>query len=486
MTTVLSEADALGVISDARTFRSYERNRLERVFQYLRDPDLATAYRHGWSNMGPLRWLRQDTPQDVLRLAEMSRVNLLRYIVNSATQVLYVDGYRSPKSGDDQPGWDSWQKNNMDARQIGIHRAAISYGASYGIALPGTNGPIIRGASPRRLTAVYGDDDLWPEYALEIRDSPIPRHNLWRLYDSQNVFVIDEDEKGRYSVQNILKHGAGVTPVVRYLSAVDDDGVVEGEVQPYFALQDQINVTTFSLLVSQHYGAFRQRYVLGWVADSEEQALTASARKLWTFEDPDVKVGEFNQTDLNGYIASREASLRHLATVSQTPAHELLGELVNMSAEALQQAEASFWRKSNERQKSLGESHEQLLELSAGYTGTKTPDSAAEVRWRDTTNRALSQTADALGKLVTGLGVPPQELWELIPGITQQQVEAWKIEASKADAITQLNEILTKQTAKVDAPDPDKAQITQQAPVSAPEPAAPAKATPATMPKRKA
>lgn len=484
MTTTLSESDALGVIVDARTFRSQERNRLERVFQYLRDPDLATAYRHGWSNMGPLRWLKSDVPKDVLRLAEMSRVNVLRYVVNAAAQVLYVDGYRSPKSDDDQPGWDAWQKNQMDARQIGVHRSALSYGASYVVVLPGTNGPVIRGASPRRLTAVYGDDELWPEYALELRDSPKPRHNLWRLYDAQNVFLIDEDPRGKYTVEKVLQHGAGVCPVTRFVSTVDDDGVIEGEVQPLYALQDQINVTTFSLLVAQHYGAFRQRYILGWVADSEEQALTASARKLWTFEDPDIKVGEFNQTELSGYINSREATLRHLATVSQTPAHELLGELVNMSAEALAQAEASFWRRIEERQMSFGESWEQVLSLAARYGG-KTPDAAAEVRWRDTSSRSLSQTADALTKLVSGLGVPPQEVWELIPGVTQSQIEAWKIEAGKADAIAQLNEILTKQTAKVDAPEPDQAQISGEAPVSAPTPASPAKPTPASMPQRK-
>lgn len=44
-----------------------------------------------------------------------------------------------------------------------------------------------------------------------------------------------------------------------------------GIVEPLIDLQDQINITSFGLQVAQHYGAFRQRYILGWVAETEEQ-----------------------------------------------------------------------------------------------------------------------------------------------------------------------------------------------------------------------
>jgi hypothetical protein len=268
---------------------------------------------------------------------------------------------------------------------------------------------------------------------------------------------IEVDEGGKVAVTKQQIHGAGVCPVIRFISSIDDDGVIEGEVEPLIPLQDQINVTTFGLQVAQHYGAFRQRYILGWAAESEEKALTASAKKLWTFEDKDITVGEFAQTDLSGYINSREASLRHLATISQTPAHELLGQLVNLSADALVAAERNHRAKVVERQTTFGESWEQVLELSAKLQGEKS-DPLSYVRWRDTEARSLSQVADALGKLVVGLGVPPQELWERIPGVSQQEVERWKAAASQADAIAQLNEILTRQTAKVPPPEPDQAQ----------------------------
>jgi hypothetical protein len=416
-------------------YRDAEAVRLDRIYQYLRDPDLETAGRTWMGlNNGPLRWLNRAVPDDVRRLAEMSRVNMLKFVVDATTQVMYVDGFRAPKAEEEEPAWQTWQRNRMDARQIGLHRAALSYGAAYTIVLPGDPVPVIRSASPRKLTAVYGEDDDWPELALEKRRSLKRGLSLWRLYDADRTWwVYTENDGGKAEIARSEEHGVGHVPVVRFLSTVDDDGDIVGEVEPLIPLQDQINVTTFGLLVAQHYGAFRQRYIMGWAADDEEAGLKASVKKLWTFEDPETKVGEFSQTDLSGYINSREASLRHLATVSQTPAHELLGQLVNLSADALAAAESNHRRKVNERQTSFGESHEQTLELAAELNGDKS-DPTAYVRWRDTEARSLSQVADALTKLVTGLGVPARELWDRVPGVSQQEVERWRKAAEEAAA----------------------------------------------------
>ena len=72
-------------------------------------------------------------------------------------------------------------------------------------------------------------------------------------------------------------------------------------------------------------------------------------------------------------------------------------------------------------------------------------DDAAEVRWRDTEARSLAATVDALGKLSQMLAVPPQELWERVPGVSQQDVERWKAAAESQDAFAQLNAMLAQQ-----------------------------------------
>ena len=446
MTTVLGREAVLSSVGNALSWRAAEQARLDLIFNYVRDRDNSGHINLAGESVSTLRWLSRDAPDAVKRLAVLSRVNMLKLVVSGAVQVMYVDGYRAPEEEDESPAWDMWQRNRMDARQIAVHRSALTYGCSYVTVLPGDPVPVIRGASPRFMTAVYGDDDEWPEFAIERRRHPQRGMKLWRLYDAANAWWIEEKENGDKNIVDQQVHNVGFCPVVRFLSEMNDDGVVEGDVEGLIPLQDQINVTTFGLQVAQHYGAFRQRYIMGWVANSEEQALTASARKLWTFEDSEVKVGEFQQTDLRGYIDSREASLKHLATISQTPAHELLGQLVNLGAEALAAAESSRTRKVKERQTSFGESWEQVLELAVKIAGGEA-DPAAQVRWQDAEARSLSQSADALTKLVAGLGVPAQEVWEKIPGVTQTDVERWKAVAAEQDAIAQLNATLAAQSA---------------------------------------
>lgn len=413
-------------------WRDAEHGRLDRIDRYIRGAQ-------------PFMWLPSGTPLEVKRLAEMAQVNVLGFVVDASTQALYVDGYRSADM-DEQPAWAAWQANRLDARQIGVHRGSLAYGASYTVVMPGDPFPRVRGVSPLDMTALYGRDDDWPEIALERRRGT-SGNELFRLIDEEAVYWV-RFVNGEAIWEETDEHGLGVCPVIRFRPTEHLDGRIVGDVEPLLDLQDQINITTFSLLVAQHYGAHRQRYIIGWLAATEEAALKASAQRLWTFEDApdDVKIGEFDQTDLGGYIESREATLRHLATISQTPVHELLGSMANLSAEALAAARDSHNRKLEERKTMFGEAWEQTLELSAIAGGLEV-DPAAWVRWRDMEARSLSQTADALGKLVQMLGVPAEALWERVPGVTQQEVDEWKVLASEGDALGNLTALLDRQMA---------------------------------------
>jgi HPt (histidine-containing phosphotransfer) domain-containing protein len=126
--------------------------------------------------------------------------------------------------------------------------------------------------------------------------------------------------------------------------------------------------------------------------------------------------------------------------VTQTPAHELLGSLANLSAEALAAARASLSAKVEERKHSFGESWEQTLRLAAHINGDADAarDFQSQVRWKDTEIRSLAQAADALGKLATMLGVPVELLWEKIPSWTQQDVERAKALAAQGGGLEAL------------------------------------------------
>jgi hypothetical protein len=441
--------------------KAVEQARLLHEFHLTERQDLDIIRRYWKGRQRLPAIIPRGVPSEVRVMAASSRVNVMPIVVNSLVQSTFVDGFRT--QDDDAKNvdvWTVWQANRMDARQTAIHRAAYGYGTSYAVVLPGDPVPVIRGVSPRSMTCLYGEDPDWPLWALERLG-----RGSWRLYDDEASYFLQVSDDGKFEWLDTQKHGAGVTPVVRFLDEDDlDEGdepdaedlttwshdviVTRGQVAPLMPLQDQIDLTTFGLQIAQHYGAFRQRWIVGWAAKSEKEAVKAAASHVWTFdEEPDsIKLGEFEQTTLDGYIESREATLRHVATMSQTPVHELNGALINLSAEALAAADSSRERKVGERKTILGESHEQILWLSGRYAGIEVPNDA-EVVWRDTSARAFAATVDGLGKLAQMLGVPPEELWERIPGTTQQDVRRWKAAAQNGNAFEQLMSNLERQDA---------------------------------------
>jgi hypothetical protein len=455
---VLTEAQAVAQARELKQLFQGERGHLDLIRRY-------------WKGVQQLpEVIPTSAPREVRMMARIARVNVCKIIIDTLAQSLFVDNFRANGDADDDGGaggsdsdiWAIWQKNKMDARQSAIHRAAAAYGAAYAVVLPGTPVPVIRPVSPRHMLAAYEEDPDWPLYALEFRGT-FGGKKVWRLYDNQAVYELRANNRGdEFDFVETLEHNAGVTPVIRYLDEDDldaDDDVVaapmmpnytsrpmRGQIAPMMTVQDQIDLTTFSLKVAEWYAAFRQRWAIGWVPDDEAQKMKASASQLWAFDaTPDeMKVGEFDQTDLDGYIKSREASIRHAATLSQTPVHELIGELVNLSAEALAAAEQGHERKVDERKTLFGESHEQTLRLAGTLAGITIPDDA-EVVWRDTSARSFAATVDGLGKLVTMLGVPEQMLWERIPGVTRQDVERWVAEAKTGNSFDELAQILERQ-----------------------------------------
>jgi len=187
------------------------------------------------------------------------------------------------------------------------------------------------------------------------------------------------------------------------------------------------------------------------------------AEDILIADDPDTKFGSLPATALDGFIAAADADIRVLAAVTQTPPHHLLGQIANLSAEALAAAEASLTRKVEERKHSFGESWEQALRLCSWVMGDTeaASDTDAQVRWRDMESRSLAQAADALGKLAQMLQVPVEMLWEKIPGFTDQDVERAKALAAEGGGIDALFRDLTD--AATPAADTEGAQIKAKA-----------------------
>lgn len=391
----------------------------------------------------------EGAEKEIEDLARLSLKNVLPLVRDAFVQNLCVIGFRSALAKENSPAWDVWQANRMDARQVEVYRPAITYGASYVVVTADDEkGALWRPRSPRQLLAVYEDPqtDEWPQYGFEmwVDNSDAKARRRATIYDDQFVYPIDLGEVpassvvfdpnsidfgrvlGRLEVGEPVPHGASRCPVVRFTNARDADDVIVGEIAPLLVLQRALNNVNFDSLIVSRFGAFPQKVITGW-SGSADDVLAASARRVWAFDDPDVKATTMNAADLTQYDAKQTEMLEFIATVAQVSPAKLNPKLSHVSADALAAAEANEQRKTESKRDTFGESWEQVFRLSAEITGDAETlgDDAAEVVWRDTEARSFAAVVDGIGKLAAA-GVPLEELVDMIPGTTQQKQQAIK------------------------------------------------------------
>lgn len=407
-------------------------------------------------------------------LARRSISNWMPLVVNTPTQALYVDNFRPGRDVERDedgkepvsPEWQHWQDSRLDARQIAIHRGAIALGHAFTLTEKRKDGKVITsGLSALRTAAVYNDpaNDHTPLAAITVTRMPrstdettvLPgKARMWdEKYEYSVTFESMTDPKS-IKVTRVKAHGASECPVTRFAAAVDLEGRTTGVVGPMIPIQDRINQTVFDLLVTQTYSSHKVRYATGMtpplVRDEEGNPkldekgnpipipINHNAKRFLFAPDADTRFGTLDETPLAGFIESIDMSIRHLSAVSQVPPHHLLGQIANLSAEALQAAETALSRKVEEYKKSFGESWERVFRLAAELAGetASADDASGEVIWRDLESRSLAQAADALGKMAESLGIPVIGLWERIPGVTKNEIEHWlDLKSEEPDAV---------------------------------------------------
>lgn len=381
-------------------------------------------------------------------LAHRAVTNLTQLIVNTMTQRLVVDGFRpSNQTMENAPQWEWWQANGLDARQKALYDESAKHGYSGCMVLPGDPVPVMKPVSPREWWIGFEDySDDWaflglkqPGRRLNEIVMPLDADQTWHVLDERARYVVRYSTAGDVAVEQETVHNLGHVPIVPFRNSWNLTRYPDGEIEPVIAIQDRLNQTVFDLLVAQTYSAAPQKWATGMVLPTDERGqpivdLRAFAKSLWVTSDEGAKFGSLPEANLGNIVRAIEQSLRMYGLMSQTPPHYLLGDLVNLSAEALLAADTSLAKKVQNHQVLYGEAWEQTFRLAGVAAGdaTAATDMEAQVWWRDTEPRSIAQQVDALGKMATMLQIPPSALWEKVPGTTGSDLMLWRTEAAKA------------------------------------------------------
>lgn len=408
----------------------------------LPDHDRVRRYARGKAGVPDVPDGAGDELQDLARLSVM---NVLSAVVE-AFSGLSVEGFRSASADQNADVWRLWQADRLDARQTEVYRPTATYGTAYTVALKTET----RIRSPRQAIGVYADPhaDLWPIYFLEhwIDYSTAKPSRKGILYDDEfaypvnlgnagvRIHRIDGEEVSQQSVRigydpelafphHGIYDGQPVCPAVRFVNDRDAEDIVVGEVAPLITNQRAINAVNFDRLVVSRFGAFPQKYAIGWAASDSAELARVSAARLMAFDDADVKVGDFAQASVEGYNSILSEMKVHVAKTAQIPVGAVMDKAENVGADTIAALDAPYQHKLNAKRRSYGESWEQHLRLKGEMNGVEVPDDA-EVVWDVTEARSFAQVVDGISKLVAADPSLLPELLQDIPGWNQQRIDA--------------------------------------------------------------
>lgn len=420
--------------------RVAQRSRLERCRDYA-------------NGRGGIVALEEGASDELENLAKVSRLNMCGVAVKTFKRGLSVVGYRSPTAEDDEPAWEWWQKHRLDARQQQVYGHALTYGEGYVSVLPDDRvadkaRPVIW--SPLSAVVEYDEpDDLFPTSALLTR----------RTAEGWSVLIVDdktvtpgvlraksegtsEDRKKLDGVrlQDIeitgepWEHGAmyegrAVCPVVKFTDESSDEGTsARGIVEPMIDLARAMNVVNFNRLVVAQYGAHDQKLIIGWTT-SKDRLIKLNAAHIGAIDEhpDDVRVDRWQASPLSPYNELVKELREQFALEAAIPLWAA-GNVSNVSTDTAAMIEAAHQRELGIKRESFGESWELVIALGVSMSGDPEPAADAEMIWRETQARAFGAVVDGMVKLASipadAMGVPIEDLLDLIPGMTQQKVNA--------------------------------------------------------------
>jgi hypothetical protein len=382
-----------------------------------------------------------------------ARTNFAGLAVDVMLDRTHVAAIRTGADGDetgDRIAWDLWQANELDADSTALHRACFSMGEAFAIVGdvdPETGMPLITIEDPRTI-AIARD----PLRRRRIRTALKVFTDDWTGLDHAYLYVRGEDGQPATvrRAERAASRGSGgwqwiggpeslpfsQVPVVWFPNQLDIDGYTFwGEFEQHTDVLDRINTTVLQRLVTGAMQAFRQRVLKGLpITDAQGKAIdyeglfAADPAALWQVP-ANVEVWESQVTDMTPMLLAARDDIKDFAAATRTPLPALNPDAANQSGQGTELVKSGLVAKIVDRQASLSESWEQVLQLAFLWSG----DTArAEVRdmeivWAPADIPSLSERFDAASK-ATAAGVPTPYVMANVVGMSPQEIARYDLD----------------------------------------------------------
>jgi hypothetical protein len=374
----------------------------------------------------PVPWLPENQRDDFRHLLALTKSNYMGLVVDTPVQRMHVDGFRFGGTEDgDADAWRIWQANNLDAGSQQAFLEAFIGGVACWLVAPNPDDPetpliTVEHGSQAIVEHVPGSNRRKRAAALKVWQDDWTGLTNATLYLPDFLWKLQAKPKsgsnGNLNWEPRLVDGEA-WPAPNPLGAVT---MVEmpnrprllcggvSELADVTVIQDRINKTIADRLMTQDFGAFPQKYVTNYEVEDDPttgqpvQPFKLGRNRLLVAEG-DSNFGQFLPAPLDPYSSAKNEDVKDIASRTQTPAQYLLGEIVNISAEALKAAESGLVSKILNRREPFADALEDVMRLAfRAIRDPKATDMAAETIWRDPEFRLEAQIVDAAVKKETG------------------------------------------------------------------------------------
>lgn len=208
-------------------------------------------------------------------------------------------------------------------------------------------------------------------------------------------------------------------------------------------IQDAVNKLLSDMMVAAEFGAFKQRWL---ITNADTTGLKNSPNEIWSIppdEDGKTQVGQFDATDLTGYLAAMDKLANSLATITRTPKPYFVEVGSGISGDALIAMEAPLTKKVGQREENYGVTWQEIGAFILNYRspGTTVAENQIKPTWKiETTVQPVSQATARKTSVEAGIPLKTElrrEGWSEpeLDQLDKDAKEAKKEQTSTAQAL---------------------------------------------------
>tara|TARA_R110001606_G_scaffold297277_6_gene445124 strand:- start:16860 stop:18242 length:1383 start_codon:yes stop_codon:yes gene_type:complete len=386
-----------------------------------------TSWDNYYEGKQPLRYMSEAMREELGDTVAELVINWARLVADAYETRLDIEGFRfaDSDSGDDDL-WASWQFNQMDEQSQQAHLDSLALSRSYvtvGANVEADRPPLISVESPFQMWAQRDPRTRKVNAAIkQWTDLDDVAHTI--VYTPVETAAFVKGKSGWDADGASDKHNFGVVPVVPLVNRpriLRPDGV--SEFVDLLQLADAANKMATDMMISGEFHAMPRRWAFGLKQSDfvDRNGTPVSAwsmlkNRIWANENPDVKVGTFQEADLAVFHNTIKLLAQLVSQLAALPPHYMQFAGSNpASADAIKSSETQLVKRVERKQTYLGGGWEDVQRLNLMFTRKSNVledrDYKLETVWRDPSTPTVAQKADAAVKLNQAGVVPLEQTW---------------------------------------------------------------------------